>query len=178
MSLTRSEHMSRIRDRDTRPERILRALLWTLGFRYRLRCRIAGVRPDIVFPRVRVAVFIDGCFWHGCPIHYALPRTRNAFWAAKLRENVDRDVRQTKRLQAEGFVVLRIWTHEIVASAHDIISCVAEAVSHRQQQARSSWRIREVEQLEDNKERRHLISLDSRQCIQTGRRNVNSYQRA
>ena len=74
--------------------------------------------------------------------------------------------------------MLRIWTHEIVASAHDIISCVAEAVSHRQQQARASWRIREVEQLEDNKDRRHLTSLDSRQCVQTGRRNVNSYQRA
>lgn len=177
MSLTRSEHMSRIRDRDTRPERLLRASLWALGFRYRLRRRIAGVRPDVLFPGARVAVFIDGCFWHGCPIHYTLPRTRKDFWAAKLQENVARDIRQTKRLEAEGFVVLRIWTHEIAECPEDIISSIAEAVSYRRLHPRSSWRIHDIEQLDDNKERRHLISLDAQQRVQTGRRNSNSYQR-
>ncbi len=88
--LTRSQQMSRIRGGNTNPERIVARALWAAGLRYRLRLsRLAG-RPDIVFTGARLAVFIDGCFWHGCPEHYVRPRSRSVFWRRKLRENVAR----------------------------------------------------------------------------------------
>ncbi|HYO69174.1 MAG TPA: very short patch repair endonuclease, partial [Archangium sp.] len=87
MGLTRSEQMSRIRGKDTSPERLLRSALWRAGLRFRLQSRTPYGRPDVVFSKARVAVFIDGCFWHGCPDHYVRPRTRNDFWSSKLLEN-------------------------------------------------------------------------------------------
>ena len=67
---------------------------------------------DIVFPRARVVVLIDGCFWHRCPIHYVPPKTRNRFWAEKIDGNVARDVETTELLEAAGWTVLRFWEHE------------------------------------------------------------------
>jgi len=106
--------MSRIRGRDTSPEVELRHAVWRLGLRYRLNQRVAGIRPDFILPGVRLAVFVDGCFWHGCPDHYVRPRSSTAeFWASKLRQNVTRDERQSKHLQAEGWLVIRVWEHEV-----------------------------------------------------------------
>lgn len=106
--------MSRIRGRDTSPEIELRHAVWRLGLRYRLNQRVAGIRPDFIFSGIKLAVFVDGCFWHGCPDHYVRPRSSNAaFWASKLSQNVTRDERQLKRLQAEGWRVLRVWEHEV-----------------------------------------------------------------
>lgn len=106
--------MSRIRGRDTSPEVKLRHAIWRLGMRYRLNQRVAGVRPDIIFPGTRLAVFVDCCFWHGCPDHYVRPRSSNAeFWALKLSQNVARDERQLGNLRAEGWRVIRVWEHEI-----------------------------------------------------------------
>jgi DNA mismatch endonuclease (patch repair protein) len=112
--MDRSENMSRIRGRDTSPEVRLRHAVWRLGLRYRLNQRVVGVRPDFVVPRLKLAVFVDGCFWHGCPEHYVRPRSSTAdFWASKLAQNVARDERQFKRLQAEGWCVVRVWEHEV-----------------------------------------------------------------
>lgn len=112
--MDRSENMSRIRGRDTSPEVELRHAVWRLGLRYRLNRRVAGIRPDFIFPGIRLAVFVDGCFWHGCPDHYVRPRSSNAeFWASKLRQNVARDERQSKQLQAQGWRVIRVWEHEV-----------------------------------------------------------------
>src|SRR5687768_10638296 len=106
--------MSRIRGRNTAPEIRLRQLLWRRGLRYRLAVRVSNVRPDLVFTGARLAVFVDGCFWHGCPEHYVRPRSSNAkFWAQKLQDNVSRDERQTLRLEADGWRVLRVWEHEL-----------------------------------------------------------------
>src|SRR5689334_1387580 len=98
--------MSRIRGSNTSPERLLRLALWRRGYRYRLHARTPVGAPDIVFGRRKVAVFVDGCFWHGCPEHYVRPRTRNAFWDAKLDENFKRDRRQTLALIQAGWRVL------------------------------------------------------------------------
>ena len=110
--LTRSENMSRIRSRNTKPELQLRRALWAEGCRYRLHYDLPG-RPDVVFLGDRLAVFVDGCFWHGCPIHYSAPRTREDFWKSKLRKNVTRDFTADDALVSAGWRVIRVWEHEL-----------------------------------------------------------------
>ena len=78
-------------------------------------------RPDIVFARAKVAVFVDGCFWHRCPEHGSIPTNNHEWWADKLQANVDRDTRTTVALEAEGWTVLRIWEHEPTNEAVDRI---------------------------------------------------------
>ncbi|GBC59594.1 very short patch repair endonuclease [Desulfonema ishimotonii] len=110
--LTRSENMARIRGRDTKPEIKLRKALWAAGFRYRLSYPLPG-RPDLVFPKARLAVFVDGCFWHGCPLHYSAPKTRQEFWKNKLRTNVLRDMAVEDELVSLDWKVFRIWEHDL-----------------------------------------------------------------
>ena len=112
----RRRMMSRIRGRDTKPELSLRRAAWKLGLRYRLHYRVGRTRPDMVFVGARVAVFVDGCFWHGCPLHSTTPRNNRDFWVQKLRRNRERDADNTQSLIERGWQVLRLWEHEIDAS--------------------------------------------------------------
>jgi DNA mismatch endonuclease, patch repair protein len=110
------------RSRDTRPEKALRSLLHAMGLRFRVCTRpVAQVRrtADIVFTKVRVAVFVDGCFWHGCPEHYRIPRTNTTYWADKITGNRTRDRQTDALLQHAGWTVVRVWEHEdaLVAAA-------------------------------------------------------------
>lgn len=110
-----SARFSRTRGRDTKPELLVRKELHRLGYRYRVNyAPVPKLRrsADVVFTKPRVAVFIDGCFWHGCPEHYVQPKTRTDFWAAKIGGNVARDLETTRRLNEEGWTVLRFWEHE------------------------------------------------------------------
>lgn len=75
------------------------------------------MRPDVVFPVRRVAVFVDGCFWHGCPIHGTQPATNRTYWAQKIEANRHRDASATDALEADGWTVLRFWEHEDAAMA-------------------------------------------------------------
>lgn len=104
------------RRRDTKPEMALRKVLHAAGRRYRVDHRIdtpdGSVRTDIVFTRQRLAVFVDGCFWHGCPAHGSRPRSNPAYWNAKIARNRARDRRQTEALTAAGWRVVRVWEHE------------------------------------------------------------------
>ena len=129
MVLTRSQQMARIRGKDTSPERVLRSALWAVGLRYRVHDTAPIGRPDILFPTSRVAVFIDGCFWHGCPHHYVRPRTREGFWSEKLRTNVERDRRQTLHLESGGWRVVRIWEHEVEQDLDLMVARVRRALS-------------------------------------------------
>lgn len=104
--------MSRISGRGTRPEIQLRKMLWREGLRYRLDYRLPG-RPDLTFVTFRVAVFMDGCFWHGCPLHYSAPAVRQQFWGSKLRENIERDLHVEDALSELGWRSLRVWQHEL-----------------------------------------------------------------
>jgi DNA mismatch endonuclease, patch repair protein len=104
--------MSRIRARDTGPELTLRKALWALGLRYRLANSLPG-KPDLVFLRERVGVFIDGCFWHSCPIHGVKPKSNRAFWSQKLRGNARRDLAVGRELRARGWKVIRVWEHDV-----------------------------------------------------------------
>jgi len=123
--------MSRIHGKDTRPELILRRALWSAGLRYRLHAGITG-RPDIVFAGSRVAVFCDGCFWHGCPTHRVTPKSNGSFWAIKLARTGARDSVVTAALETQGWTVLRFWEHEI---EHDVANVVVQ-VSHAAQMSR------------------------------------------
>lgn len=128
MPLTRSEHMARVKGKDTSPEVLIRAALWRSGMRYRVQQRIGRVRPDIVFPGRKVAVFVDGCFWHGCPLHYTRPRSSSSFWSDKLLANIERDGRQTLALEAAGWRVVRFWEHEAWLDLDGVVSEVVAAV--------------------------------------------------
>lgn len=112
---------------ETRPEIAVRAHLHRLGLRFRkdhlLKLREArAVRADIVFTRPRIAVFIDGCFWHSCPDHGHEPRHNTSYWGPKLQRNRDRDRLVTERLVEDGWWVLRFWEHVPAAIAADEIS--------------------------------------------------------
>ncbi|MGX7825453.1 very short patch repair endonuclease [Actinokineospora sp. 24-640] len=112
--------MSRQKARDTGTEIALRRALHALGLRYRVHRRpVAGVRRevDVVFTRVRVAVFVDGCFWHGCPEHVTWPRRNAEFWRAKIEGNRARDRDTDARLADAGWRVVRVWEHEDPAEA-------------------------------------------------------------
>ncbi len=100
----RAPRMASIRKRNTKPELLLRRALWTAGLRYRKHpVNVVGT-PDVVFRARRIAVFIDGCFWHGCPEHYRRPPTSDGgYWPAKLLRNVERDRRQTSALRDDGW---------------------------------------------------------------------------
>ena len=112
------------RRRDTQPELALRRLLHARGLRYRVDYRpIRGLRnkSDIVFTRRRVAVFIDGCFWHGCPEHYFASKTNVDYWEPKIEQNRLRDEAVTAALEEAGWRVIRVWEHECVEEAADRI---------------------------------------------------------
>ncbi|MGC2456698.1 MAG: very short patch repair endonuclease [Gallionellaceae bacterium] len=108
----RSYCMSRIRGKDTWPELLLRKSLWAKGLRYKLKSKLPG-KPDIVFPKKKIVIFVDGCFWHGCPVHSQRPATNARIWEEKLNKNIQRDQKVNGELAELGWVVLRFWEHEI-----------------------------------------------------------------
>jgi DNA mismatch endonuclease, patch repair protein len=103
------------KSRDTKPELSLRQAVHARGMRYRV-----GIRPipslrrtaDLVFTKARVAVFLDGCFWHGCPQHHTVAKTNATFWAEKVRRNRERDAETDRVLTEQGWVVIRVWEHD------------------------------------------------------------------
>jgi DNA mismatch endonuclease (patch repair protein) len=111
------------RSRDTAPELKVRRAVHAMGLRYRVAFRpVPALRrtADLVFTRARVAVFIDGCYWHGCPEHYIEPASNVDYWRPKIARNRERDAETTAALSAAGWQVLRFWSHEdpaLVASA-------------------------------------------------------------
>jgi DNA mismatch endonuclease (patch repair protein) len=155
--------MARIRGRDTKPERHLRSLLWANGFRYRLHYLGLPGRPDLAFPTLKAAVFVDGCFWHGCPKHYVRPRSRHPFWARKLRENVTRDATQCQQLESMGWRVVRLWEHDVLATPDKALAAVEALLTARGGRRRAAWRVLAAEPLDPAGvwERRTLASLYS-----------------
>lgn len=134
-----SRIMSAIRNRDTRPEMLLRRELHLRGLRYRVRSQLTG-HPDLIFPAARVAVFVDGDYWHGntwrlrgadSPEAYFAGRANSAFWTEKIRVNVERDDTVNKRLSAEGWDVIRIWESDIIADTGSCANLVELHVRRR-----------------------------------------------
>lgn len=129
----RSKLMSRIQGKNTAPEIRLRRAAWALGLRYRLHRPIGFTRPDLVFAGAKVAVFVDGCFWHCCPLHSVMPKNNREFWQKKLGRNVQRDAEATQYLIGAGWRVLRFWEHEVEESAETCARLIEKHVrrAHR-----------------------------------------------
>ena len=108
----RSEIMSKIRSSDTKAEIALRRCLWNEGIRFRLRPKLPG-KTDIVFPSMRVVIFVDGCFWHKCPKHFRGPKSKIDYWEPKIARNVTRDKKISRALRKNGWKVLRFWEHDV-----------------------------------------------------------------
>ncbi|MFF6780233.1 DNA mismatch endonuclease Vsr [Streptomyces sp. NPDC012510] len=126
--------MSRQASKDTAAELAVRRLLHAAGLRYRVEFPVPGMarrRIDVAFTSVKVAVLIDGCFWHGCPQHATQPKSNAEWWRQKLDRNMARDAETTEHLVAAGWEVLRFWEHE---SAEDVALRVATAVTRRRTQ--------------------------------------------
>jgi DNA mismatch endonuclease (patch repair protein) len=118
---TRSYNMSRIKGKDTRPEMIVRKFLFSKGFRYRLHDKKLPGKPDIVLPKYKTAIFINGCFWHGhegCK-YFVLPKTRAEWWVAKISRNRENDYANTSLLRASGWKVIIIWECKLKSSQKD-----------------------------------------------------------
>ncbi|MFF3447205.1 very short patch repair endonuclease [Streptomyces sp. NPDC002667] len=123
--------MSRQASKDTNAELVVRRLLHAAGLRYRVEYPVPGMarrRIDVAFTRVKVAVLIDGCFWHGCPQHTTQPKANAEWWRTKLDRNMARDRETTEHLTAQGWTVLRFWEHE---APEDVAAQVKAAVERR-----------------------------------------------
>lgn len=118
------------RRRDTSPELKIRRLLHAAGLRYRVDWPLPfdrRRRADIVFPKQRLVIFIDGCFWHGCPEHYVAPQRNADFWAAKIEGNINRDRDTDLRLEKAGWEVLRLWEHlDPAVAAKEVAEALAD----------------------------------------------------
>jgi len=124
--------MSKQLTRDTAPEIAIRRALHAMGLRYRVNALVVpGLRRrgDIVFSRRKVAVFVDGCFWHRCPIHATDPKANAEWWAEKLDRNVTRDRETDAQLASEGWRVIRVWEHEDPLASAERIACLVKGIA-------------------------------------------------
>lgn len=125
------------RGRDTKVELQVRSALHAVGLRYRLQLRVPGSSRrtiDVAFPKQRIAVFLDGCFWHGCPIHHTVSKTNADFWAEKVRRNRERDLDTDRLLQEAGWTSLRFWEHQDVG---EVVRIIEAAVLSEREAARA-----------------------------------------
>lgn len=128
----RSQVMARIRGKDTEPEVRLRHALFALGLRYRLHVPGLPGCPDIVFPRYRAVVFVNGCFWHGhrCRL-FKWPKNNAAFWREKIAGNISRDQRVRRQLSADGWRTFTVWECSIRRGRAHLVPAVASRIAER-----------------------------------------------
>jgi len=133
----RSRVMRAVPGKNTSVERALRKVIWAAGLRgYRLHSQHVPGTPDVVFSVNRVAVFVDGCFWHGCPECYREPKSRKEYWTMKVQRNRDRDSAVNAACKAKGWRVLRLWEHEVLKAPKQAAAKVAKAVGRLQRKHR------------------------------------------
>ena len=116
---------------DTQPEVALRSALHRAGLRFRVDVRPEATlrcKADVVFRSAHVCVFVDGCFWHGCPRHFSVPKTNAAWWREKIADNEARDRRKTVTLAKRGWTVLRFWEHQVQSELKDCVNRVRRAI--------------------------------------------------
>lgn len=116
-----SAQMQKMRRSSTAPEMLIRRELHRRGLRFRVNYPLLPGRPDLAFTSVRIAVFVDGCFWHGCPDHGILPNNNREWWCEKLERNVARDMEKDRQLGKLGWVVVHVWEHEDPVAAAEAI---------------------------------------------------------
>ena len=127
----RSWNMSRIRGADTQPELKVRKFLFSQGFRYRIHYPIAG-KPDIVFTKHRIALFVHGCFWHRHGCRYSvMPKSNTGYWGDKLQRNVERDRSVATQLEQEGYQVFAVWECEIESAFEETMDRLVQFIKPR-----------------------------------------------
>ena len=119
--------MSQIKNKNTKPEIIVRKLIWKEGYRYRIGHGLIG-KPDMVFPFFRVVVFIDGCFWHGCLKHCRMPLSNIKYWKQKIFGNKKRDSKINRSLRKEGWKVVRVWEHNVKNNPQKTITKIIDCL--------------------------------------------------
>ena len=107
----RSLNMSRVRSKNTGPELAMRRKLYADGLRYRIH--YGAERIDIAFPKEKIAVFVDGCFWHSCPIHGSVSKSNQGYWLPKLQKNIRLAIEKDRKLKKSGWTVIHIWEHSV-----------------------------------------------------------------
>jgi DNA mismatch endonuclease (patch repair protein) len=137
----RSQLMSRVRQRGTALEMRLRAALRETGLAYRTNVRLPGT-PDIVLTNSRIAVFVDGCFWHGCPKHGTMPKTNTTFWRHKIKRNRQRDAEVDGALRGLGWKSVRVWEHDLRASPASVVRRLAILAKRRPKQSSQARKLR------------------------------------
>ncbi len=136
----RSKNMAAIRNKDTKPEMIVRRGLWKRGFRYRLNCKRLPGHPDLVLRKYRTCIFVNGCFWHGHFVELSkmessacckIPATNHEFWVAKIRRNKERDKEEQKKLAAMGWHCITVWECELKPSKQEeTLDSIAFTLNH------------------------------------------------
>ena len=125
----RSLTMAAVKSKDTSCEIILRKALWAAGVRgWQLHRKEITGNPDLVFKGKKIAIFIDGCFWHGCETCCRMPKTRKEYWENKIKKNIIRDKEVNQQLKREGWKILRFWEHEIKREIDQCISRIINAI--------------------------------------------------
>ncbi|MET4655480.1 DNA mismatch endonuclease (patch repair protein) [Exiguobacterium sp. PvP048] len=111
--VVKNKNLSKVHGKDTKMEVKVRKELWHRGLRYRKNYRKLLGTPDIAFPSIKLVIFLDSCFWHGCPTHYKEPKSNVEFWRNKIKRNRERDKEQTEHYLCEEWTILRFWEHEV-----------------------------------------------------------------
>ena len=129
----RSWNMSRIKGKNTKPELLLRSLLHRIGFRFRLHDKKLPGKPDIVLPRYKTVIFVNGCFWHrhsGCGYAYT-PKSRQEFWSGKFEATVKRDKEKKEKLEEEGWGVIVVWECELKKNADKMADKISSMIKKK-----------------------------------------------
>lgn len=119
---TNNKGIQNVRGKDSKMELKVRKALWDLGLRYRKNYKELLGTPDIAFPNQKLVIFLDSCFWHGCPLHYRQPKSNKKFWDEKIKRNQERDAEQTEHYVCQGWTILRFWEHEITSDFDRVIN--------------------------------------------------------
>jgi len=128
----RSFNMSQIRSKNTKPEILLRKKIFEEGLRgYRINFKLPG-KPDIVFTKNKIAIFVDGCFWHRCPKCFTKPTTNRKFWKDKIKGNVKRDKKVNQLLTESGYTILRFWEHEIKSNLNNAYIVIKNTIKKKE----------------------------------------------
>lgn len=127
----RSENMRAIRSKGTSLEAKVSKELWRIGYRFRRNVKGMYGKPDFAIKKYKLVVFIDSCFWHGCPIHYRIPKSNEEYWRSKIERNKQHDSLVTCYYEESGWTVIRIWEHQIKDDFNGVIARIVDAVEDR-----------------------------------------------
>lgn len=127
----RSNNMRAIRGKDTKMEIKVRHALWQKGYRFRKNDRTLYGSPDISIKKYKLVVFLDSCFWHGCPVHFKLPKINSDFWEQKIKRNTERDAEVTRHYVEEGWTILRFWEHEVKDNINEVVDNIIYHINQK-----------------------------------------------